>query len=236
MFQKFNCFAVAIAAAGLFATGAQAANLLTDGSFESDANYTPQTTAGHTGDQQLLTGSTDLPGWTVVGVGSIGWFSPANTYDISASDGSYSLDLTGDTDGAGGFGGVSQTVNTVAGALYTLTFDLGSDGHYGVPAGIVVSVTGETSQEYLSDAVDPVDGSHNVWSQATYAFVAAGGPTTITLQGSRGRDYIGLDNVVLDGPAGDPGVPEPASWALMIAGFGGAGALLRRKRTAFGTA
>jgi hypothetical protein len=29
-----------------------------------------------------------------------------------------------------------------------------------------------------------------------------------------------------------PGVPEPATWALMIAGFGGAGAMLRRRRTA----
>jgi len=28
------------------------------------------------------------------------------------------------------------------------------------------------------------------------------------------------------------GVPEPATWALMLAGFGGAGAMLRRRRTA----
>jgi hypothetical protein len=26
------------------------------------------------------------------------------------------------------------------------------------------------------------------------------------------------------------GVPEPASWALMLVGFGGMGALLRRRR------
>ena len=30
-----------------------------------------------------------------------------------------------------------------------------------------------------------------------------------------------------------PGVPEPASWALMIGGFGMAGSMLRRRRTAF---
>jgi fibro-slime domain-containing protein len=29
-----------------------------------------------------------------------------------------------------------------------------------------------------------------------------------------------------------PGVPEPASWALMILGFGGVGAMIRRRRTA----
>jgi hypothetical protein len=31
----------------------------------------------------------------------------------------------------------------------------------------------------------------------------------------------------------EAGVPEPASWALMILGFGGAGAALRRRKTAF---
>ena len=36
------------------------------------------------------------------------------------------------------------------------------------------------------------------------------------------------------GPNGG-GVPEPATWALLIAGFGLAGAALRRRRTAFVT-
>ena len=36
----------------------------------------------------------------------------------------------------------------------------------------------------------------------------------------------------LTGTASAGGVPEPASWALMIAGFGLAGAQLRRRRTA----
>ena len=34
------------------------------------------------------------------------------------------------------------------------------------------------------------------------------------------------------GETGPTGVPEPASWGLMIAGFGGAGAMLRRRRAA----
>jgi hypothetical protein len=41
-----------------------------------------------------------------------------------------------------------------------------------------------------------------------------------------GRDYctIGLD-------CGGGAIPEPGTWGLMIAGFGGAGAMLRRRRT-----
>jgi hypothetical protein len=51
-----------------------------------------------------------------------------------------------------------------------------------------------------------------------------------------GAGYFVMDSVSLS--VGDavvpPGgaVPEPSAWALMIAGFGGAGAMLRRRRTA----
>jgi hypothetical protein len=31
---------------------------------------------------------------------------------------------------------------------------------------------------------------------------------------------------------GAPGVPEPSAWAMLIAGFGAAGAMLRRRRRA----
>jgi PEP-CTERM motif len=40
---------------------------------------------------------------------------------------------------------------------------------------------------------------------------------------------IGLDNVSLTATTGIPSVPEPASWALMIAGFGLVGAAMRRR-------
>ena len=43
---------------------------------------------------------------------------------------------------------------------------------------------------------------------------------------------IGTDAFEFDGLAGTLGVPEPTTWALMIMGFGGAGAMLRRRRTA----
>ena len=46
---------------------------------------------------------------------------------------------------------------------------------------------------------------------------------------------VGLDNIVFDVRAvSDPGagIPEPGAWALMIMGFAGAGAMLRRRRVA----
>lgn len=49
--------------------------------------------------------------------------------------------------------------------------------------------------------------------------------------GSRGRFGPNfLFDVIPDAPTPGPGVPEPASWMMMILGFGLAGALLRRRR------
>jgi len=49
--------------------------------------------------------------------------------------------------------------------------------------------------------------------------------------GGFGEAGISIDNLVIDERA-TTGVPEPAAWALMILGFGSAGAALRRRRIA----
>ena len=61
--------------------------------------------------------------------------------------------------------------------------------------------------------------------------MVAGGEQELILTGSGGAaaTYGGTANfspIVM-------GVPEPASWALMIIGFGSAGALLRKRRSLF---
>jgi hypothetical protein len=43
-------------------------------------------------------------------------------------------------------------------------------------------------------------------------------------------DNVQLDNVVMGGATG--AVPEPATWAMMILGFGAAGTMMRRRRAA----
>ena len=47
----------------------------------------------------------------------------------------------------------------------------------------------------------------------------SGGPTGVRVEMSGTADRLG------------GGVPEPASWAMMLVGFGGMGALLRSRRT-----
>jgi hypothetical protein len=69
----------------------------------------------------------------------------------------------------------------------------------------------------------------------SFTFAPTGASTTIRFFGDATQvvadERFGIDNVVVLGA-----VPEPASWAMMILGFGTAGAALRRRRTVAGAA
>lgn len=65
----------------------------------------------------------------------------------------------------------------------------------------------------------------------------AAGAHVLTVRGSvigfgdtPGATYTGSLNLDLDGGGGGNEIPEPATWALMIMGFGGVGAMIRRRR------
>ena len=62
----------------------------------------------------------------------------------------------------------------------------------------------------------------------------ATGASTIAFQGSSTQDaddeHYGVDNVVVRGNLVDSAAPEPATWAMMILGFGVVGATLRNRR------
>ena len=70
------------------------------------------------------------------------------------------------------------------------------------------------------------------------AFTGLTGTPNITgvnfLFGTDGASVTGGGSCTADcGGGGQGGVPEPATWAMMIMGFGGVGAILRRRRTVF---
>src|SRR5271156_3332264 len=94
-------------------------NLVTNGSFE-DGTFVPTD-----GDYSAILnpGSTAITGWTVINTpnAQVAWDGPTNPDGLTASDGSYFLDLTPDRD-APPYGGVTQTISTIVGASYLLTF------------------------------------------------------------------------------------------------------------------
>ncbi|HTT10733.1 MAG TPA: DUF642 domain-containing protein [Burkholderiaceae bacterium] len=206
---------------GALAAGTSAqANLLINGSFElggfvNQGNDTMSPPAG----------STVITGWTVV-ADTTAWIGPANPFNLTASDGSYFLDLTNYQLGAP-FAGVTQTFVTTPGATYSVSFDLGSSDQWGLPDSLTASAAG-TSQTFSS----PATGT-NTWTHEVLQFVATSASTALLLQGASGFNYIGLDNVdveLVSGPGPGPGpgqLPEPGT--LLLLGIGLAGAAAARR-------
>ncbi len=216
---RFSVLAVAALMAG-----SAHANLITNGSFESGAfadqgNDTMSPAAG----------STVITGWTVV-TDTTAWIGASNPFGLSASDGSFFLDLTNYQAGAP-FAGMSQTIATTVGATYSLSFDLGSSTFWGRPDSITASAAG-ASQTFTA----PSTGGNNDWQSVSMQFVASSASTAVLLQGASGVNYIGLDNVDVEfvsgpGPGPGPGqVPEPTTLALLGLGLAGLAASRCRRR------
>jgi hypothetical protein len=202
--------------AALLAAGSGHANLLANGSFETGAFVNQGNDT-----MSLNPGSSVIAGWTVV-TDTTAWIGPTNPFGLSASDASFFLDLTNYQAGPP-FAGVSQAIATMPGALYSLSFDLGSSTFWGRPDGITASAAG-TSKTFTA----PATGTNNDWERVSMDFTALSGATTVLLQGASGLNYIGLDNVSVDLVSAP--VPEPGSWALMLAGLSTLGAVCRRGR------
>ncbi len=205
-------------AVGFYGQPAQAIPLtpvINNGSFENTTGFVPD----YRDSMELNGGSTTITGWLVTGR-QVLWIGPTNPYGLTASNGSYFLDLTGDYAGSP-YGGVEQTIVAVPGK-YTLEFDLGSSTTYGLPDAITVAITGSSPQTFTS--TNP--SSSNAWELEAMPFTVTGiGPqyVTISLTGSGGYNYIGLDNVKV--------VPIPAAGWLLGSGLMGLG-LLRFRRKA----
>ena len=203
----------------LLAAGSAHANLLANGSFETGSFVNQGNDT-----MSLNPGSTVIAGWTVV-TDTTAWIGPTNPFGLSASDGSFFLDLTNYQTGAP-FAGVSQAIATTPGALYSLSFDLGSSTFWGRPDGITAIAAG-TSRTFTA----PSTGTNDDWEHVTMTFTALSGSTTVLLQGASGVKYIGLDNASVDLVSAAL-VPEPGSWALMLTGLSALGAVTRRRRPA----
>jgi len=213
----------ALAAIGS-AAPALAANLIVNGDFE--------TAALNPGGFVLAGDGADLAGWRVVGPArnAVALFDTDRTEPnirFEAQSGRTSLDITGGGN-TGLTSGVTQTVDTVAGQVYRLSFWVGNadgsgNGNYTRPSTVRLQINEGALQAFTNAEVS----FHEVnWVRESFTFTANNEHTVISFfNGTPAGDaYAGLDNVSLSA------APEPASWALMISGFGLMGAALRRRR------
>ncbi|WOH53750.1 choice-of-anchor C family protein [Bradyrhizobium sp. sBnM-33] len=192
------------------------ANLVLNGSFETGVNPGGFTTLNSTDSVSIL-------GWTVTS-GSIDYIGS----HWQASQGSRSIDLNGITQGTI----AQQTLATVAGQQYLISFDLAGNPDQGPTVKTIgVTIGGSGLQTFTFDTTGK---SHNDmgWITETFLYTATG-TSTITFQ-SLTVGPAGNVNFAAYGPALDnvsvTAVPEASTWAMMILGFAGIGFIAYRRR------
>jgi hypothetical protein len=150
-----------------------------------------------------------------------GWTTGGNFVDMFVETG-MDYFYSGAEDGADyAFGGpagsdatLSQTFADTAGQGLVVSFWLDAVGND--PSDFSATFDGTT----LFSASDPSTG--DVWEQFTFDVTGTGSDTLqFALRDDPG--FIALDNVSV------AGAPEPAAWALLLAGFAGLGLALRRR-------
>ncbi|MDC8758611.1 PEPxxWA-CTERM sorting domain-containing protein [Janthinobacterium fluminis] len=191
-----------------------APNLLSNGSFEQPGIHS----------QYALysSGSKAIAGWTVVGAD----VQLTRTEFVPAADGKNWVDLTG----VYGYdkGLRSDAVRTTAGQHYRLSFDLGDYYLAGFQtATLAVSINGAPQTLFTN----VYQGGVMDWERMSFDWVANSGSAQITFLGvANGKlsnnAVIGLDNVVFEQLSA---VPEPSTYAMLLAGLALVGAAMRRK-------
>jgi hypothetical protein len=162
------------------------------------------------GAAQLFSPGAMIGAWTVVGDAGTNVYLLQTTYSepwnnvsqFNAQEGLNSVDLSGDGN-KGPSAGVEQTVPTIAGHQYTLSFFVGRATPNGGPAGVYaapatddLSIDGGPRISFTNS--DITEGMIN-WKQFSYTFTANGDSTAIAFFNGTplGTNEAGLDNVTL---------------------------------------
>lgn len=219
--------AVAAAIAALAATSAHAA-LLANADFETPAapyglpSGWDGSTATPGGPQNspnvfVASGADYIPCCAVIG-------SPAALANHFVTFGA------GDSPHVGGL--LGQTFATVAGQTYLLSFLQATFGAAGTQT-LEVRIGDVTHNALVATQAFTVATDNNLdtgFTHQSLVFTATGAVSRLQIENISGvTDSIDavVDDFAIIPRGGAGGAPEPASWALMVGGFGAAGAFLR---------
>lgn len=196
---------VGLALAASASHGFASTNLVTNGSFE--ANSVPGTFVNST--------VQSISNWTV-GVGNVDLVGSLWT----AASGLNSVDLNGSKKGE-----IHQTLTTVVGQKYQFSFELAGNFQGGT-AIKNLSVNIGPSGLYAFDTTGKSAGNMG-WTKYSTTFVAVSSATNLSFASNSSGAYGPvIDNVSVTA------VPEPESFAMLLAGLGMMGVIARRRKAA----
>ena len=248
----------AVAALAAIGTSANAVELVTNGNFEA-TTYTQNTQFGGISGNTYVA-SQGVTGWTGAGgnalqfyyfggtqttVNPIERFGDANdvlnaTTTNSIAGGNF-VGLDGDQGDAGlGIpnvqGSISQLINgLVVGEHYTLTFNWAAAqmaNRFGATSEQLHITFGGETRDTAILAIP--EGGFSGWQNGSFNFTATSNSQLLTFL-SVGTPS-GLPPIALLDGVSLTMVPEPSTWAMMLLGFGGIGAMIRRRRQTLATA
>ena len=202
---------------GLALPGSANTNLITNGTFMPGGNGIFSTLSSTT---TFANGD-----WTVT-AGSIDWIGTYWTAPVG-----YSVDLNGTAPNIPGT--ISQTVSTVAGQEYQLTFFLAGnpDGNplqLPNPKTATVTTVGNQTFTIFANVNGNEPTATSGWTAESLIFVAAGSTTAISFTGDPATTSYGP--VVAD--VAMSAVPEPGVYGVLALGMSGLWVFARRKRHA----
>ena len=201
---------------GLLVGPAAQANIFINGDFETPAIGSGSYILHNPGD-------TSLTGWTILAqIAQDGTFICCGYTGLIAASGQDWLDMTGNNDD--GTGGISQTVSTIVGHTYQLSFEIGNAVAVGGPATATSTITTMVAGAAAYSDTNASTSTSLQWQTVTHTFVATAASTAISFSNGdpAGDDLNGLDNVVLTdvtAPTPPPtNAPEPAALSLFALG------------------
>ncbi len=207
---------------------AAAANMVVNGSF--DANVTA-TKIGFQGNVTGWSGGGGLTFLTPPGTADDGsYLSVYAGFPATSPDGGNFVLADGDPSYAGAF---SQTISGLTiGAKYVLNFyqAAGQQAGFGGPTTERWSVD-FGAENFQSSLFSLAQGAFGAWQAQSHTFTATATSQVLTFLAS-GTPGGAPPISFLDGVSLEAAVPEPATWALMLGGFGLVGSAMRRRSTA----
>jgi PEP-CTERM motif len=151
-----------------------------------------------------------------------GWTQSGNTGFTGVSNGAGNASTFGAFLGpVGSIGTLTQMLNTVAGQTYTISFDY---RNLQAAATNTFQVLFGGVQIYASGA-GGFPSAYTTFSGFTGT--STGAQTALVFNFRQDPSYYYLDNVSVQGLAA---VPEPASWMMLLLGFGMVGSVMRSRR------